>query len=77
MGFNSVFKGLTTFAKLTPEYPRNSSSATAGFQRNTARPHSCGIGIYAVPFPWQTDFKMPTENLQIKLINLQCDANLN
>jgi hypothetical protein len=28
-------------------------------------------------FPWQADFEMVTENLQIKFIILQCDTNLN
>jgi 17beta-estradiol 17-dehydrogenase/3beta-hydroxysteroid 3-dehydrogenase/mitotic-spindle organizing protein 1 len=52
-------------------------SATRGARRTIAGLQNYGTGIYVFAFPCKADIAKATENLQMELINLQCDTNLN
>jgi 17beta-estradiol 17-dehydrogenase/3beta-hydroxysteroid 3-dehydrogenase/mitotic-spindle organizing protein 1 len=52
-------------------------SATRGARRTIPGHQNYGTGIYVVAFPLKADIEKAPENLQMELINLNCDTKLN
>jgi hypothetical protein len=52
-------------------------SATRGARQTIPGLQNYETGIYVFAFPLKADIEKAPENLQMELINLQCDTNLN